>query len=193
MVERMVKRFIDELSKANRDGFDLLVKAMEEGGFFEAPCSGKHHLAEPYGLLQHSLNVLDYARKLNESWGRICGDDSIILVSLLHDLGKMGDHGKPNYVENILKSGKVSAAEPFKTNKDLKYLPHEVRSAIIAERYIKLTEEEEQAIIWHNGLYGDFKYDIQGKETALYMILHFSDMWCSRVVEIEDEGKEEKE
>ena len=193
MVERMTNRFIEEMAKTKRDGFDLLIKAMEEGGFFEAPCSGKHHLAEQYGLLQHSLNVLDFARKLNETWGRIVPDDSVIIVSLLHDLGKMGDHGKPNYVENVLKSGKVSSAEPFKTNKDLMYLPHEVRSAIIAERYIKLKEDEEQAIIWHNGLYGEFKYDIQGKETPIYMLLHFADMWCSRVVEIEDEdeGKEE--
>jgi hypothetical protein len=55
---------------------------------------------------------------------------------------------------------------------------------MIAERYISLTEEEEQAILYHNGLYGVFKYEISGKETPLYMLLHFSDMWASRVIEI---------
>jgi hypothetical protein len=60
---------------------------------------------------------------------------------------------------------------------------------MIAERYIYLSEEEETAILWHNGLYGTFSHDIRGKETPLYMILHFADMWCSRVIEEEKEDK----
>ena len=61
---------------------------------------------------------------------------------------------------------------------------------MIAERFIELTEEEETAILWHNGLYGQFKYDIPGKETKLYMALHWADMWASRVTEIEEEDAE---
>ena len=53
-----------------------------------------------------------------------------------------------------------------------------------------LTEEEETAILWHNGLYGQFKYDIPGKETKLYMVLHWADMWASRVTEIKEEDAE---
>lgn len=186
-------KIIAELKNTKRMGIDELIEAMEDGGFFEAPCSGQHHLAEPEGLMKHSWNVLEYARKLNEAWGRLIPDDSLVLVCLLHDLGKMGDHGKSNYVENILKDGKQSKSKPYVTNPDLVYIDHEIRSVTIAERYIFLSEEEEQAIYFHNGLYGIFKYAIQGKETPLYMILHFSDMWCSRVIEIEEEGKEEKE
>ena len=100
----------------------------------------------------------------------------------------MGDHGKKNYVEKILKSGSRSEAELYCTNPDLVYIAHEIRSVMIAERYITLSEEEERAILWHNGLYGQFKYDIPGKETPLYMIIHTADMWASRVTE-----KEEKE
>lgn len=185
-------KIIEELKNTKRAGIDKLIEAMEDGGFFEAPCSGKvaYHLAEPSGLMKHSWNVLTYMRKLNEDLGRMIADDSIVIVALLHDLGKMGDHGKPNYVENILKTGQ-SKAEPYKTNKELAYIVHEVRSVMIAERFIELTEDEETAILYHNGLYGNFKYDISGKETPLYLITHTADMWCSRVVEIE--GKEENE
>lgn len=182
----MKDRFIKELRDTGRKGIDNLILAMENGGFFEAPCSGKYHLAEDGGLLEHSLNVLDCARKINAALGFPIDTATLVLVSLLHDLGKMGDHGKPNYVEKLLKSGEKSAAEPFTTNKDLTYIDHEIRSVMIAERYIELTEEEEQAILWHNGLYSLFKYEIQGKETPLYMILHFADMWASRVIEKED-------
>jgi hypothetical protein len=58
---------------------------------------------------------------------------------------------------------------------------------MIAERYIRLSEEEERAILWHNGLYGQFRNDITGKETELYMIIHFADMWASRITEKEEE------
>ena len=179
--------FIEELRKVNRDGIEALIDYMDVGGFFEAPCSGQYHLAKEGGLVEHSLNVLNMARRLNKAWGELIDDETIIIVSLLHDLGKMGDHGKANYVENLLKDGKRSATKPYITNKDLAYLDHEVRSAIIAERFIHLTEDEEMAILYHNGLYGNFKYSIQNHETPLYMILHFSDMWASRVIEKEED------
>lgn len=176
------------LKSTNRPGMDKLIEAMEEGGFFTAPCSGGNHLAEEGGLAKHSLNVLNAATdmSLGLSQGELMPKelkDSLTIVCLLHDLGKMGQYGKANYVENTLKSGKQSASKPYKTNPDLLYVDHEVRSIVIAQQYIELTEEEQQAILWHNGLYGNFRYQIQGKETALYLILHFADMWASRVLE----------
>lgn len=179
--------FDGELIKTKRDNIKELIECMEDGGFYESPCSGAHHLAEPGGLLEHSLNVLTLARDLARAWESTIPEDSITISALLHDLGKMGDHGKPNYAENYLKDGSRSSAKPYITNTDLVYIPHEVRSVLIAERYIYLSEEEERAILWHNGLYGQFRNDITGKETELYMIIHFADMWASRITEKEEE------
>jgi 23S rRNA maturation-related 3'-5' exoribonuclease YhaM len=137
--EQTEERFIEELNKVKREGTEQLIEEMRKGGFFSAPCSGAYHLSEQGGLLIHSLNVLDYSRKLNEAFGNPIEDEAIIISALLHDLGKMGDHGKPNYIENILKGGKRSEAKPYETNKELPYFPHEVRSVMIAERYIALT------------------------------------------------------
>ena len=186
----MKGKIISLLKETNREGIDALIECMEQGGFFTAPCSGAHHLAREGGLAEHSLNVYYGMLELDKAFAVELPHDSIILCGLLHDLGKMGDHGKSNYVENILKDGKQSKAKPFVTNSELAYIQHEIRSSMIAERYIRLTEEEENAILWHNGLYGTFKYDIPGKETPLYMVLHFADMWASRVTEAE-EGEEE--
>ena len=182
-----IAEFNELLRSTHRKGVEDLIGAMETGGFYEAPCSGAHHLSKPGGLVEHSLNVFNAARALNAAWGRPVEDqETLIVTCLLHDLGKMGDHYKPNYVENILKSGERSSAKPYTTNTELTYIPHEIRSVMIAERYIFLTGDEEKAILWHNGLYGQFKYDIQGKEDELYMILHFADMWASRIIEKED-------
>ena len=95
---------------------------------------------------------------------------------MLHDLGKAGQFNKPLYIPNDIE-------KPFKYNKDLLTLDHEVVSVIEIQKYIELTEEEQLAIAWHNGLYGIFSDRIKGKETPLYMIIHFADMWASRVME----------
>ena len=193
------------LTITKREGIDKLIAWMDTYGFFKAPCSGGNHLAMDGGLAEHSLNVYnvmksDAIRKLGV---KKCEEieDSIIICSLLHDLGKTGDYGKPNYIPNMIKDGrptkdepeqkyKQSDSKPYMVNPELLYEPHEVRSIAIANRFIQLTEQEDFAILYHNGLYGDFKYDIQGKETPLYLLLHFADMWCSRIVEIEEsEGK----
>ncbi len=173
------------LLSTERHGICDLIAHMEMEGFFEAPCSGAKHLSKEGGLAEHSLNVYEIMKRLNKTLDTRYTDDTIILCAILHDLGKMGDHGKPNYVPYILKSGKQSDVTPYKTNPDLSYVDHEIRSVTIARMYISLTEEEEQAILWHNGLYGIFKYEISGKETPLYLLLHMADMWASRVVEKE--------
>lgn len=192
-------KIIDLLKGTGRSGMDGLIEWMGNNGFFTAPCSGGNHLACDGGLAQHSLNVLslmdDLYSMLDEDV--VIPIDSIIICALLHDLGKCGDYGKPGYVPNMIKSRKKdengeyplvqSETKPFEVNKDLIPVDHEVRSVKIASKFIELTEEEELAILWHNGLYGNFKYQIQGKETPLYLLLHFADMWASRVVEVENQ------
>lgn len=184
------EEIIRELQDTEREGIEDLIDAMEKSGFFTAPASTQYHGAHEGALAEHSKNVLDCARSLAIAWlGKkwwSANKNSVVICSLLHDLGKCGQFGKPLYVPNILKSGKPSDTKPYEQNKDLMTLPHEVVSCIEVTKFIDLTEEEQRAIAWHNGLYGCFKYDIQGKETQLYMIIHFADMWASRVVEKED-------
>lgn len=165
---------------------DELLKALEEGGFFTSPCSTQYHLSYAEGLVEHSLNVAYFV----EDIGKLLGWEgeqfkSLVVCALLHDVGKMGQFGKTNYVENILKSGEQSKSKPYASNKELMYVPHEIRSIQIVEKYIDLTEEENFAILHHNGMYGDLKYTLQGKETPMQLILHFADMWASRVMEKE--------
>ena len=182
-----IKEKIEQaLRETNREGIEGLLEYMEKSGFYKAPASTKYHGAAEGALAVHSLNVLNVALDLAGAW---CGENwiennraSITIAALLHDLGKSGQFNKPLYVENILKKGR-SEAQPFKTNDELMTLPHEIVSVIEASKYIELTEEEQRAIAWHNGLYGVFKYEIQGKETPLYMLIHFADMWASRVIE----------
>lgn len=183
MVDKNQKYVCDALRATHREGIEDLINYMETSGFFLAPCSTQFHLASPGGLAEHSLNVMVIAHGLRDKLYPDLSMDSIVLCSLLHDLGKCGQFGKPEYTENLLKSGKVSESKPYEKNKELLPVDHEVRSVAIASQFIKLTEEEQHAILLHNGLYGTFKYSLQGNETPLQMILHFADLWASRVVE----------
>ena len=181
-----IKNQIEDLLKATgRRGIEDLLVWMDENGFYNAPCSSKFHLAEPGGLAKHSLNVFKNAMSMINGLyldqGKILSFDlctSATICALLHDLGKAGQYGKPNYIYN----DDLPFGGEYHTNKELLYIPHEVRSIAIASRFIELTEEEQFAILYHNGLYGELQ-SIKNHETELYMILHFADMWACRVTE----------
>lgn len=186
--------FRESLMKTEREGMGELLSYLEEIGFITSPASTRYHGSYEGALLEHSVNVLQCAEKIGVAW--LGGEEynkihnSVVICALLHDVGKCGQFGKPLYIPNILKSGKPSDTQPFTTNPDLMTLPHEIVSVIEVTKFIDLTEDEQRAIAWHNGLYGAFKYDIQGKETPLYMIIHFADMWASRVVETKEQSAE---
>lgn len=185
------------LLSTERPGMEQLIEHMETNGFFESSCSGGNHLAEEGGLAEHSLNVLDVALSMNGFLQADIPAESIIICSLLHDIGKMGQFGKRGYVPNMVKVRAAKAnpnpelvqsdKKPYKVNPELLPVDHECRALPIIAKYVDLTEEEQQAILWHNGLYGVFYRQIQGRETPLYMLIHFADMWASRVLETGDE------
>lgn len=186
------------LLSTKRDGMKTLLVWMDLNGFYSSPCSTQYHLCKEGGLAEHSWNVFDVMDKLA---GTMLGEkehdeiiNSIIICSLLHDIGKAGQFGKCGYVENYLskkdKDGNPirSEAKPYVSNSDLLNVPHEIRSLAIISKYIDLTEEEQHAILYHNGKYTHMGYDL--KETPLQMLLHFADLWASRVVEIEEEEQQ---
>lgn len=182
------KKYVVEcLMKTGREGMDDLIEYMEDCGFFNAPCSGGNHLSCEFGLVHHTRHVMELAEKLGvvlfggAEYNKI--HNSVIIAAALHDLGKMGQFEKPEYVDNVLASGKKSDTKPYKRNPELLNVPHEIRSVAIAAMFIDLTEEEQHAILYHNGLYGPLKYEIQGNETPLYMLIHWADMWATKVIE----------
>lgn len=197
--------FCRELMATGRKGMADLLEHLDRMGFFAQPASTQHHYCRAGGLVEHSINV--YSRIIDLAHTLLDGEeyrqmtDSLAIVALLHDIGKAGQYGKPGYIPNMLKGRPTKAnpnpepvqstAKPYIINPELLDVDHEIRSIQIASKFIDLTEEESWAILMHNGLYGSFRYQIQGKETKLYMILHWADMWASRVDEAKEGGAED--
>ena len=178
----------DSLLSTKRAGMEDLIRYMEECGFFEAPCSSQFHLATKFGLVHHTRNVMVTAERIGVTLlggaEYIKIQESVIIAAGLHDLGKMGQFEKQLYTPKLLEDESVGKV-PYEQNKDLLPVDHEIRSIAIASMFIDLTEEEQFAILYHNGLYGTVgRYSLQGKETQLYLIVHTADLWCSRFLEM---------
>ena len=110
----MKQKIIELLRSTQRPGIENLINYMEnESDFFTAPCSTQYHLSKEGGLAEHSLNVFHKMWDTAAAMGFAFQGDkeekrsNIIITALLHDLGKSGQYGKPNYVPNYLKGGKI--------------------------------------------------------------------------------------
>lgn len=198
IVENSINFIKNSLLATGRKGMEALIKNMEMQGFFEAPCSGGNHLCCKHGLVVHSANVLRNALKIAETM--LTPDefeemyDSIVIAATLHDVGKAGQNLEPYYVENMVKDGrptkaqpeqkyKQSESKPFMQNKELQHIEHCIRSVVVVQQFIRLSEMEYHAILYHDSLYGPLKYEIVGHETKLQQIVHFADFWASHFEE----------
>lgn len=148
----MKEKFIELLKSTNREGMEELIKFMEEKtDFFIAPASTRFHGSHEGGLLEHSMKVyeiLDYKIK-NNVIDLYAPEDTIIIVSLLHDICKA------NFYKVDYRNAKNARGEwekvPYYTVEDTIPYGHGEKSVMMLTEYIKLTPEEKYCIRWHMG------------------------------------------
>ena len=142
----MKEKFIELLRSTNRGGIENLIDFLDRTDFFTAPASTRFHNSFEGGLLAHSLNVYTALKKLvGSEWP----EDTIILVSLLHDICKVNMY-KVDYRNKKDETG-TWVKEPYYTTDDLMPLGHGEKSVMLISEFIKLTKEELYAIRWHMG------------------------------------------
>lgn len=110
-IQEVRQEYIDTLKTLSRDvndDIDGLIAYLDSTGFFKAPASTQYHCSFPGGLALHSLNVYKAMVKLNtmvkelsESPTLPYTQDTLVIVGLLHDLGKI------NFYEEYIKNEKV--------------------------------------------------------------------------------------
>ncbi len=152
-----------------------------------APASTRFHLSKKHGLLEHSCNVAETMLKLKQALTPDLPDESCVIVSLLHDLGKVGMPDEPQYLINEptdrqRKAG-YPAWAPYRFNNDLTYLSVPVRSLYLALPYLPLSDEEAQAIAYHDGQYVEDNRSVARHEVPLTLLLQYADNWCCFVSE----------
>ena len=177
----------DLLSKANgrelqiRD-FDRFLR--EHTAWLKAPASTRFHLCKPGGLVEHSVNVARTLLQLRETLAPDLPAESCVIAALYHDIGKIGMPGKPYYIPWLNgKKGRFGAL--YRVNQDLVHLDIPSRSLFLVSSHIPLTEEESQAIRYHDGQYIDENRSVAHKECRLTRLLQFADNWAGCVLEAE--------
>ena len=152
-----------------------------------APASTKFHLNIESGLLEHSCNVAENLLALKNLLAPGISDESCVICGLFHDLGKVGMPGNPLYLlneptEKQLRYGYLPE-HPYRYNTKMTYLSVPLRSLHYVLPYIPLSDEEVQAIAYHDGQYVDANHDVAAKETALTLLLQYADNWSGFIVE----------
>jgi hypothetical protein len=160
-----------------RVAFNNLIAFIEtETAWLTAPASTRFHLSREQGLLEHSCNVAETMLKIKDTIAPHISDESCVIVALLHDLGKVGMPDNPQYLKS---DGKY----PFAFNKELVYLSVPIRSIYLTLPYIELSEEEVQAIVYHDGQYVDDNTSVARREEPLTLLLQYADTWSGFVLE----------
>ena len=190
MNKELRKKYDELKSKVIRrvDEFAELMDFIEmETEWLTAPASTRFHLCRENGLLEHSVNVAETLIRIKDTLYPLIEDESCVIVALLHDLGKVGMPNKPLYLKNKPTENQRRAGYgptyPYSFNNKLTYLSVPIRSLYLALPYLSLSEEETQAIAYHDGQYVDDNRSVAKNEHPLTLLLQYADNWCGFVVE----------
>lgn len=152
------ERFIEVYTTyIKREGADKLLEYLESpaSDFFTAPASARYHMSCEGGLVAHSLNVYDClvgylnSPHVKNDLQLSYSEESIAIVSLLHDLCKVGVYKKG--FRNVKdEKGVWQRVDTFEFEDKLPY-GHGEKSVYMISPFMKLTREEAFAIRYHMG------------------------------------------
>ena len=190
-----IKERYDQLRKKivkRKDQFDAFIAMLEKDTIWlTSPASTRFHLNKPGGLLEHSVGVTETLLKLRELMAPEISEESCVIVGLLHDVGKVGMPGKPNYIKNTIDWEIKKLNKAYTNNQDLVYMDVPPRSLYLIGKYIPLSDTEAQAIMYHDGQYSAENKNVQNRETPLTLLLQFADVWTAFVIEEGRKGKDD--
>lgn len=169
------QRFI-EIYRENikREGADKLLDYLmsKNCDFFTAPASTRFHCAYEGGLCEHSLNVYDCLKSYLDSdrakstFGLSFSDESIAIVSLLHDVCKTQTY-KVSTRNTKDEKGNWVKVPYYEYNDTLPY-GHGEKSVYIVSGFMRLTRDEAMAIRWHMGFSGTEDQKLVGNALHMY-------------------------
>ena len=191
--------FNELLRSTGREGVENVISNLEALGFYEAPASAGHHLNEPEGLLEHSLNVCSVATQIAPVlMGMKIGlnerlpEESIILATLLHDVCKAEIY-KPAIKKRKTPMGYWQEYNGYDVSYNEFPMGHGEKSVIrLLQWGLKMTDDEMMAIRWHMGAWDLAFQSYEAKECLniastkcpLLKLLQASDGLAAGILEV---------
>lgn len=175
-----------------REGADKLLEYLmsPSSDFFTAPASTRYHGAYEGGLVEHSLNVYeclcDYLarERVQELYGIEASEETVAIVSLLHDICKMNFY-KKSFRNMKDENGVWNKVPTYEIDDRLPY-GHGEKSVYIVSGFMRLTREEAFAIRYHMGFSGNGEARDVGKAFEMFPLafaLSTADMEASYFLE----------
>lgn len=178
-----------------REGAEKLLEYLEKSDFFTAPSSTRYHGSHEGGLVQHSVNVYhclkDYLSRprTKELYGMNYSDETIALVSLLHDVCKIDFYTVEMRNKKNEDTGQWEKVPYYAINDSLPY-GHGEKSVYILSGFFygdnRLSREEAFAIRYHMGFSGTEDKNTIGRALEMYplaLALNVADMEASYYLE----------
>lgn len=187
------ERFIEIYnSTITREGADKLLEYLmsKHSDFFEAPASTRYHGAYTGGLLEHSLNVYDCLKaylereRVKNEYGLSFSEETIAIVSLLHDLCKVNIYKKGT--RNVKDESGVWKQVPIFEFDDRLPYGHGEKSVYIITGFMRLSREEAFAIRYHMGFSGEENKNTIGNALEAFplsLAVNIADMEASFLLE----------
>jgi len=172
-----------------------MLKHMEDN-YVMAPASGKtwFHNAFAGGYVEHVNRVVQYALEQHKLYIKMGGtvdysEEELVFAALFHDLGKMGDGDKPNYIPQTDKWRQDKLSEMYTYNPDLDFMLIPDRSLFILQKFgIKVSQKEFLGIRLHDGVFDKaneayFFSNVESsrQKTSIVSVLHTADFLASKV------------
>lgn len=148
-----------------------------------SPASTRFHLSCEGGLIRHSLNVAHTLLRLRETLAPDLSVESCVIVGLYHDIGKIGMPGRPYYLPNPSEWHVVNRGANYIINNDITHMDIATRSLFLVSQHITLSDEEAQAIRYHDGQYIEENHSVAHRECKLTRLLQYADNWSGGVLE----------
>ncbi|HPD60225.1 MAG TPA: HD domain-containing protein [Thermodesulfobacteriota bacterium] len=176
------RALINQVKTREKEVRSFLAFLQEKTSWLTSPASTRFHNNFEQGLLRHSILVSELLLQLKEIWSPDINNESCVICGLFHDVGKVGLPGKPLYLPNP--EGRSKCGEKkYTINPDLVYLGLGVRSLLLVNKFIPLSEDEAQAIAYHDGQYIEENKQIAHREEPMTLLLSYADNWAGEVLE----------
>jgi hypothetical protein len=152
----MKSKIIEILKATQKEGIDRVIYYLEhQSDYFTAPASTTFHGNYPGGLAEHSLNVYNVAMKVKDAMvaikpelANIISDESIAIVTLLHDICKTNIYKVEKKNRKI--NGVWVETDAYGVDYSKFPLGHGEKSVImLLSLGFPLTKDEMLAIRWH--------------------------------------------
>jgi hypothetical protein len=116
-------------------------------------------------------------------------EEELVFAALFHDLGKIGDGDKPNYIPQTDKWRQDKLSEMYTFNSELDFMLIPDRSLFILQKFgIKVSQKEFLAIRCHDGVFDKaneayFFSNVESsrQKTSIISVLHSADFLASKV------------